>query len=356
MKEYILNTILIGLIFLFSCAKKEPIAPDLGVISEPVGFGNAFAVNNANPNFYNNDKIYFSATFSKQTHWLVTITGNTSGAVKTFEGNGTEISAFNAYWDGTANALPSFRAEVVTAVLSFPSAISASAPFPLSLNITIVKPKDLNYGNVLVTDFNVAKFGGSSANPNLFWPHDFVSTMAYNDIPHINPDGNPYCIMGPYGAWQANTNFVGHNSPYVDFLGISANSVGYPTYFPLIADPTKIYFNMMVYNNALPSNAWIQVTLSEDNLHPNPVLNDTIIGKTINIYPNWNTGWQLVTASYLDFKSSDTTITSNNPQKIRGITIVLLSNASQAILDAGTNPVSATFDHLIFTHYKPYQP
>jgi len=349
---------MIGVLFLFSCAKKEPVAPDLGVISGPVSFGNPFAVNNANPNFYNNDKIYFSATFGKQTHWLITITGNTSGAVKTFEGTGTEISVSNAYWDGTADALPSFRAESVTAVLSFPNASSASAPFPLSLTITIAKAKDLNYGHVIITDFNVAKFVDVSLNPNpnISWPHDFVSTMAYNDIPHINPDGNPYCIMGPHGAWQANTSFKGHNSPYIDFLGISANSVGYPTYFPLIGDPTKIYFNMMVYNNAIPSNVRIQVTLSEDNLHPNPVLKDSIIAKTINIYPNWNTGWKLVTARYLDFKSSDTTVISNNPQKIRGVTIVLLSTASQAVLDAGTNPVSATLDHLIFTQYKPYQP
>ncbi|HWZ21673.1 MAG TPA: hypothetical protein VNW06_03415, partial [Cytophagaceae bacterium] len=63
MKRYISTTILvIGLVFLFSCTKKEPIGPDLGVISGPVDFGNPFAVSNANPNFLNNDQIYFGAT------------------------------------------------------------------------------------------------------------------------------------------------------------------------------------------------------------------------------------------------------------------------------------------------------
>jgi hypothetical protein len=352
MKGYILNTILGAFFFLVSCQKKEQIAPDLGVITGPVDFGNAFVVSKANPNFYNGDKIYFSATFNKETYWLITITGNTSGAIKTFEGVGKEISAVNATWDGTANVIPSFRAEGATAVLSFPNASSVSAPFPLSIGITIVKTKDLNYGHVLITDFNTPKFSGVNANPLTLWPSDFVATGAFDDIPHINPDGNKFCIMGPNAAWQDNLSNKGHKSPYIDFLSISASSVSYPTYFPLIADPTKIYFNMMVYNNALPTNTWIQVTLSEEH----PTIADSIVGKSISIKPNWDTGWKLVTANYLDFRSSDTSTVLTNPQKIKGVTIVLLSNATQAVLDAGTNPVSATFDHLIFTHYKPYQP
>jgi hypothetical protein len=345
MKRYISSTILvIGLFSLFSCAKKEPIAPDLSVISGPVDFGNPFAVSNSNPNFNNNDQIYFSATFNKETHWLITVTGNASGAVKTFEGDGTVISATNATWDGTANSVPSFRAEAVTATLSFPSSTTKTAPYPLSLTITIAAPKDLNYGHVLITDFSAGLVTG--------WTHDWAYPAFPNDIPLKNPDGNNYCTIGPIASWQLNLSYKPHISPYLDYLNIPASSVGYPTYFPLIADPSKIYFNMMVYNTVLPTYTWIEVILSENH----PTIPDSIISKSINIYPNWNTGWKLVTVGYLDFKLADTTVTLNNPQKIRDVNIILLSTAPQAVLDAKTVTTGATFDHLIFSQYKPYQP
>jgi hypothetical protein len=346
MKKYILNTLLSGLIclFLVSCVK-EKVGPDLKAISEPVSFTTPFAVNTSTPDFSSGDKIYFSATFANEAYWVITITGATSGAVKTFEGTGTLIK--NATWDGSANSIPSFGAEAATAVLSFPRSTSAA----VSLNITIAGKKNHDIGNVLITDFSTTKFSGPGADPDLFWPSDWVSTTAKNNVPYVNPDGNPYCMMGPNGAWQPNADFPGHNSPYVDFLTISANSLGYPTYFPLIADPTKIYFNMMMYNDASTKNTWLQVILHEE--HPT---DGTTMAKSVSIKPTWVTGWKLVTLRYQDFKLSDTTKVINNPQKIKDVQLVLLSSASQAILDAGTNPVSATFDHLIFTHYKPYQP
>lgn len=346
MKKYILNTLLAGLVSLslFSCVK-EKVGPDLKAISEPVTFVTPFAASDINPDFNNGDKVYFSATFAADAYWVLTITGTTSGAVKTFSGTGTLIK--NATWDGFADDLPSFGVENATAVLSFPRSTTAS----VSINLTLSSQKNHDAGHVLITDFTTTKFSGPGANPDLFWPSDWVATAAKNNIPYVNPDGNPFCMMGPNGAWQANADFPGHNSPYVDFLTISANSQGYPTYFPLIADPTKVYFNMMMYNDATTTNTWLQVIIHEE--HPST---GATMAKSISIKPNWTTGWKLLTFRYQDFKLADTTEVINNPQKIKDIQLVLLSNASQAILDAGTNPVSASFDHLIFTHYKPYQP
>jgi hypothetical protein len=107
----------------------------------------------------------------------------------------------------------------------------------------------------------------------------------------------------------------------------------------------------MVYNDALPTYTWLEVILTEEH----PTIPNKTIDRSVNIKPNW-VGWKQVTYNYLDFKLTDTTSTIRNPQKIKNVTLVLLSAAPQEILDAGTNPVSATFDHLIFTHYKPYQP
>lgn len=357
MKRNNLNIVLISLVMLISCAKKEKISPDLQEVLGPVEFENALTINTLTPNFGNGEKVLFNAKFKNDANWVLTIVGSTSGAVKTFEGTGTFISASNAMWDGTANSLPSFRAEAAVATLSFPKASGVSGS-TLTANITIGGKRDADFGHVLITDFATNKIanGSPGANVNLFWPSDWSPTgaNATDDLPFINPDGSKFCTIGPTGAWQANTDFVGHLSPYIDFLTISANSLGYPTYFPLIADPSKIYFNMMVHNSTLPTYTWVNVILHEED----PSKPGEIIAKTLTIKPNWDSGWKLVTASYLDFKLSDTTKTSNNPQKILDVQLVLLSSAPQDILDAGptASPVSTTFDHLIFTHYKPYQP
>jgi hypothetical protein len=357
MPNYILNTAFVILCFLFSCAKKERVSPDLEQILGPVQFVQPFTVSDTIPNFANGNTVAFSAQFQNEASWVITITGAVSGAVKTFTGTGTSISISSTIWDGTANTVPSFRTEQVIAVLSFPQASSVSTNSTLSYHIRIVGTKNLNAGHVLVTDFSVNKIqnvynGNFAAVPPTMWPSNYPTTVTSNDIPFLNPDGNPYCTDGPQAPWQPNTSYIGHISPYIDHLIISATSVGYPTYFPLIADPTQIYFNIMVYSNTLPNYTWLQVILNEES----PTNPDSVMGKTINIYPNWNTGWKLVTASYLNFKFSDTTIISNNPQKIKSIQLTLLSSAPQAILDAGTHPVQVSYDHLIFSQYKPYQP
>jgi hypothetical protein len=240
MKKYILTSTLIAFIFLFSCTKKEKIAPDLKDVLGPVEFENAFTVSNINPNFTNGDKVYFTAKFKHDAQWVITIVGSTSGAVKTFEGTGTSIVASAAMWDGTANTVPSFRVETAVVTLSFPRASSVSGS-TLSYNISIGGTKNLNYGHVLVTDFAVTKFSGPGADSTL-WASDWAPTAAHNDVPQINPDGNSYCIMGPAAAWQPNQDFLPHKSPYIDFLKIPAYSQGYTSnYFPLIADPTNIF-------------------------------------------------------------------------------------------------------------------
>ena len=369
MKRYVLNAVLIGMISLFSCVKKEQIAPDLGASSATVSFVDPFAVSNASPNFTNNEKIYFTATFAAQTSWVITVEGNNSKAIKTFEGFGTSISVTNALWDGTANIIPSFRVEAVTATLSFPYSKTAAVSLPIS----ILGTKNLNYGNVLITDFYTTNKINQIYNGKFFqvynttWPSDWGPTTVANDVPLRNPDGNQYCTMGPQYAWSDDLSNKGHKSPYLDQMFISATSLGYPTYFPLTADPSQIYFNIMVYNNSkdpLNKYTWLQVTLHEDH----PSIPDSIIAKTINIKPTWESGWKLLTYRYLDFIGSDSSHVLTNPHKIKDVNIVLLSDAptttldltykdpTNALADPNIPKTTANFDHLIFTQYKPYQP
>ncbi|HVD98282.1 MAG TPA: hypothetical protein VNB90_08745 [Cytophagaceae bacterium] len=363
MKRYLVTILFGSFVFLFSCAKKEKIAPDLGEVKGPVEFDESFTVSNTNPNFANGDKVYFYAKFKNDAHWVLTLTGNTSTGMKKYEGTGTSISPSNVVWDGTTDSLPSFRkGETVVARLSFPEASSVPA-VTLTYNIVIADVKNLNYGHVLVTDFSVDQIqnvydGNFAAVPANKWPSNYPITVVKNDLPFKNPDGNQYCSMGPQAVWQDNADFPGHKSPYVDHMIITATSVGYPTYFPLIGNPQEIWFNIMIYNNtAAITNkyTWLQVTLFEDH----PTQAGVTVAKSYNFHPNWN-GWKLQSIPYANFVIGDGTTVLNNPQKIKSMQLTLLSSAPQNILDIGTgtggNQVEVDFDHIIFSHFKPYQP
>lgn len=359
MKKDILKIAVVSLFFLFSsCGKKERIGPDLSEVSGPVEFEEAFTVSNTNPNFANGEKVYFSAKFKADAHWVITIKGNTSTAVRKFEGTGRTISSENVVWDGSVEAPPSFRAETAVATLSFPDASSVPA-VTLAYNITISGARNSNYGHVLVTDFSVDRIqnvydGNFAAVPANKWPSNFAVTAVHNDLPLINPDGNQYCTFGPQPAWQVNADFMPHLSPYLDHMIITATSVGYPTYFPLIGIPSQVYFNIMVYNNptsATNKYTWLQVTLTEDH----PTAAGVTVAKSVNIYPDWS-GWKVVSIPYTNFLIGDGTTVLYNPQKIRSMQLTLLSRAPQDILDAATFPTEVSVDHIIFSHYKPYQP
>ena len=139
MNKYILHTLLIGLSVLFSCSKKEQIAPDLSKITLPVEFVTPFSVSKSTPNF-KTDSIYFTAAFKNETFWVITIKGNLSGAERVFarsDKDGLEISKANSLWDGSAYSVAAFRAESATATLSFP--YSKTAPISIPLNIVGVK-------------------------------------------------------------------------------------------------------------------------------------------------------------------------------------------------------------------------
>ena len=142
MKQYLFNTILLGFLFLVSCSKKEQIAPDLGAISSPVQFETAFAISNTSANFKNNGQVYFNASFKEETYWVITIKGNSSGAIKTIErsgSSGTEISQTNASWNGSVdgNSIAIFDLETAKATLSFP--YSQTAPVSVTFNISAIK-------------------------------------------------------------------------------------------------------------------------------------------------------------------------------------------------------------------------
>lgn len=335
MKKIICILLFVGA--LASCKKPEQLGPDLVGIYGPVTVTESFAVNTPTVNFANGGNVFFTAKFKNDAVWTITITG-ANGAKKIISGISKEINAENSTWIGVADILPSFAAGSVTATLSFQNdAQTESVPF----TITQKRVSDLET-DVLVTDFLVTKvqnYGAIPVPPDK-WPSDFPLTIN-SETSYGFPDGNAYLTMGdPTAPWQ------GAGSPYVDILTITpANSiVDYGNYYPLYADPTKVYFNIMVYNTGTPT--WLQIAFLEDG----------VVARGIDIKPNW-TGWKLVSVKYSDLIPNSSDAASNvRPQKITGIQLVLLSNVPVADPALATTPVKTAFDHICFTHNKPYQP
>lgn len=344
MKKIIGIVLLITLV-IASCRNKEQLGPDVVGLLGPVTIVEPFAVSSSSVNFSTGEKVFFTAKFEKDAQWTITIT-ETDSTKKVITGIGKEINAENATWTGITDVLPSFIAGTATATLSF-----QSDPITPSLPITITAKRiSDNSTDVLVTNFvsaPVKNFGSPGAFQPTDWPSDFPYTgnsdpSAFPAGSYSLPDGDKYLIMGPQVPFQ------GNGSPYVDLLRIYATGAMTPVqYFPLIADPTKVYFNIMVYNTGTPT--WLQIALFENEDLNNPV-------RHIDIKPTWK-GWKLISVKYSDFVANTPDAGLKlDPQKISGIQIVLLSNVSTASPALPTTQVKAAFDHITFTNNAPYQP
>ncbi len=64
--------------------------------------------------------VTFTAQFNKNIDWVITITGQSSGAVKRIEGFDRFVDEENAVWNGSTTDLPFFSAEMCEVILSVP--------------------------------------------------------------------------------------------------------------------------------------------------------------------------------------------------------------------------------------------
>jgi hypothetical protein len=318
-----------------SC-QKESIGPELSGIYGPVTVLQSLAVSESTVDFSANERVYFTAQFEKDAVWTLTLIGQTSGATKTFKGISSALDSLITLWNGYADGAPSFQAEMVEAALSFDYLDTDTQKVSFQISAA---PNLIRAGDVLVSEFIVNKsqcYCSPPIQPDR-WPTDFPPTVN-NETAYGFPDGNAYLVMGGTGAnavpWQ------GAGSPYVDILTIEAKNADtdYGTYFPLYADPAKVYFNIMVHASET-QNAVLRVFLLED----------AVVARYIDIMPNW-TGWRLISLNYTQLIPAVTTPAV--PNRVTAVQFVLLSNSN--VLPG--NPVKIAFDRVIFTHNVPYQP
>ncbi len=138
-----------GSILLIACKKykDEFYGPALGIA--PSDFSaSALSVSNSNPNFIS-QTVFFKSTFNATVRWTLTLTGQTSGAIKKITGVSNALDASTAVWNGSTDTLKQFRkTETVEAKLTV-------LGWKDTLSTTLTVGGEKNRGNLLGTFENI---------------------------------------------------------------------------------------------------------------------------------------------------------------------------------------------------------
>lgn len=327
---------LIAVLPLFlSCRKKEKNqidGPSLTNVYGDFSVITPLATSLDSVDFSLGQSISFSAEMSKIVDWKLTITGQTSGAVKIIEGTSSTLNASNALWLGNTTLFPVFRAELCDVQLSFEGQEDT-----LLGQLKIIQPK-LNPG-FLLADFE------SGLNPG--W-NSFIQSGADMDFQIKTdasaPQGNSYYNMAGTVNWDW----------LIGYLYLGAGAYG-ETHFPLTSNPENAYFNVLVYGEPGMINTLLLFQFQEDDDD-----NGTFNANTEDLYSleipvNW-VGWKLISVKYSEIPclvngapASPNGNGVHNSDKIKQVNLLDLANPI-------SGPAKTKVDYIIFTENAPLNP
>ncbi|HEY8401814.1 MAG TPA: hypothetical protein VIK89_11150, partial [Cytophagaceae bacterium] len=231
---------------LFSCSKDEIIGSEIVSISGPVNILDSLKVSDDTIDFALGERPYFLAKFENEAYWEITL--SSGNAYKTLTGGSKEISAINSMWDGSSDAVFSFKPGTVHVTLSFPR--SSNKPL-LSTSFYMSSKPNLNSNGLLVTDFSQSLI--TSPDSPTGWASDWQPTEQYDGT------GTPPVGGGPMGKFPVLDLIDGTpalvmagqpwgQGPYVDFIDFPSRSFNTSWLtFPLLSEPNRVYFNMFMY-------------------------------------------------------------------------------------------------------------
>jgi hypothetical protein len=340
------------------------------LISAPDGFAvTSFTATPLSVDF-STGTVTFSAAFSSNVSWVLTITGQQSGAIHVVKGTSQTLSNV---WKGNQDEATFFMAgETATATLSF---YNSSVTSSLSISITGVK----NYITTtspcekLVAprygDFETPqKIGNPNWNRfNAAGSHQGVAGHNANgaglDSLAIDRNGNPvppvqgknyYVIKGIGPADQ--TSFVDGISTDAGAFIYGNVNLKYLDPSTLPANPDDVWFNIYLYGTG-DVNAGVDVEIQEsdfDGLHfgYQPAEDDAWVAHIILDH----IGWKLFSFQYSKLVPSSNALFGGNgnkvkePNNIRSFDIVLLRKTNPK------SPVEVYFDYPTFTVGGPFEP
>lgn len=364
-----------------SCKRaKDPIGPEYKIPSANFKFLSDFTATIPAVNFSINETESFTAEFSEEVTWKITLKGLSSGASKTFNGFSMKLDATNNAWTGKHEGLYFFRSgEKVEATLSFLGSDIAQKD-----TIDIVWARIWDIPGKIATVVNFEKTAYSFEyqffdGPSQYFPTykttfanksgvlSDMSVVTNNQIEGVlrGIDGDTidgeimgsiegdklYRMAGQDGIYTG----TGYSDYFIGGGGLAKGPYG------LDSVPSNVYFNIYVYGTG-DLNSKLVVNFGEDdnsngtfaegNQSENYAVKEDEF--TTGIQVNW-TGWKLVSVKYSDLTASADGIKAVNanhklePHKVKKVGFVLLSSTKG-------QKASVRFDFATFTMGKPFNP
>ncbi|MFM7024259.1 MAG: hypothetical protein ACKOXB_14905 [Flavobacteriales bacterium] len=382
MKDHYKLLLLVSVIsFAFSCKRvTDPIGPEYKIPSADFAMLAPFAAVNPSVNFSINESEVFTAEFSEEVTWKITLKGLSSGATKSYNGFSKKLDASNNLWTGKHEGLYFFRSgEKVLASLTF---LGSDILFTDTVDIVYARSWDIP--GKIVTALTLEKAAYSPEYQFYDGPADYfptykvtnpfkggvlsdMSTADNNRIEALLRDTEGdvipteiagsiegdklYRLAGQDGIYTG----TGYSDYFIGGTGLAKGPYG------LDSVASNVYFNIYVYGLGDPNTKFVMNFGEDDNKNGafdegNQSENYAVKEDeyTYGIPVTW-TGWKLVSVKYSDLVlSADGAKAINGnkklePHKLKKLGFVLLS------LSKG-GKASVRFDFGVFTMGKPFNP
>ena len=310
----------------------EPDGPNLIDRFGPFRLVTPLAASQPTADFASGESVVFTAEFNKQVSWVLTITGQESGAVKVIEGFSSALNAQNATWRGGTTELPFFKDEPVDAVLTIPTE-EAQAPEETTANVEVLTAR-VYPGNVF-EDFE----DGADV---FFGNFEFEFNTAQTGITSAVPAGEGdsfYRLLSTGGPVVADPFFIG----LVDIRPQGRGVFTAPT-----TVPDDLYFNFMI--RGLDRDFTIAVIqLITDGNGTGQYEMDQDTAFPFGDIPITFDGWRLFSKSV-----GELGLTQAQAQNIVAVRVVLISDNNAQ--PSTPLPVGFGIDYITFTAGGPLQP
>ena len=340
MKKIIRNSLFITscLLGLISCSGDDDfIGPEL-VVADPNTFQLVSPLTAPSDTVdFINGNTYFQTSFNDKASWTLTLTGNTSGANKTFIGTSEYIDSTLVTWDGgfsTDGALKIFQEETVTASLNV---FGIDEPFTYQLDIVNpLAPLHVLEGFNLTELPPLFYISGDAQDANEMPLEDGKSDVFDASFISDNsnaPEGSGYVLLEGQDLSFTKEYFVGN-------FGINAVARLFPkaALKTLIAQPeSELYFNFFLKGSGTESTTKLEIQIEERD-------GDKWVTEVNTKFD----GWKLISIPYeemiINWGTSETQTHDN--LELSGVGFLVSSVPSR-------NTVEISLDYPTFTLDKP---
>ena len=335
----LLSQFFLLLILFFSCKREEVNFLGPAYVSAPKGFHvTSFVASTLNVDF-STGTVVFEANFSHSVTWILTITGQQSGAVKEFKGISDGFT--NLLWTGSHDGVAFFRnGEVVNALLSFYGTSYTSA-----LTVSINRVADYTTCGLF------PRYADFETPSRVKTPNWSRFDVAEQGVDSMAVDYNGNIVPSVQGKCYYYMRGLGQQSVFVD--GIQYIGALTPA---LPKDADNVWVNVYIYGTG-NTNTAVDLEYQEADFDGSSAgysgTDDDAFVAHVNVN---HKGWKLFSFRYsslvpsanADFGGSGNKI--HEPDRLKSFDIILLKKSDP------NSPVEVYFDYPIITVGGPFKP